>query len=77
MLRLGGGGDDAGMTTMYFAASNVDGFIADPEHSLPWLLAPDVDTRPDGYARFIEESVGVLAKGSTTYLWNSRSRTGR
>jgi dihydrofolate reductase len=58
------------MATSYFTASSVDGFISDPEHSLSWLLSRDVDARgPMGYQRFIEESVGALVMGSTTYLW--------
>ena len=58
------------MATAYFTASSADGFIADPEHSLSWLLSRDVDTRgPMGYERFLEESVGALAMGSTTYRW--------
>ena len=58
------------MATSYFTASSVDGFLADPEHSLSWLLSRDIDTRgPMGYQRFIEESVGALAMGSTTYRW--------
>ena len=58
------------MATSYFTASSVDGFIADPQHSLSWLLSRDIDTRgPMGYERFVEESVGALAMGSTTYRW--------
>ena len=58
------------MATTYFTAASVDGFIADPEHSLSWLLSRDVDVRgPMGYERFLEESVGALAMGSTTYRW--------
>lgn len=58
------------MTTRYFTASSVDGFIADPENSLSWLLSRDVDTRgPMGYQGFVEESVGALVMGSTTYRW--------
>lgn len=57
------------MTTTYFTASSIDGFIADPEDSLSWLLSRDVDVRgPMGYERFLE-SVGAVAMGSTTYLW--------
>lgn len=58
------------MTTTYFTASSVDGFIADPENSLSWLLTRDVDVSgPMGYERFLKESVGAVVMGSTTYLW--------
>ena len=57
------------MTTSYFTASSVDGFIADPAGSLSWLLSRDVDRGgPLGYDGFIC-SVGALAMGSTTYEW--------
>ncbi|HVM28565.1 MAG TPA: dihydrofolate reductase family protein [Mycobacteriales bacterium] len=57
------------MTTSYYTASSIDGFIADPANSLSWLLSRDVDTRgPMGYEAFAE-TVGVLAMGSTTYRW--------
>ena len=65
-----GGDDTADMVTTYFTASSADGFIADPEHSLAWLLSRDVDPRgPMGYQRFVEQEVGALAMGSTTYRW--------
>lgn len=58
------------MTTTYLTASSVDGFIADPDHSLSWLLSRDVDVHgPMGYERFLQESVGALVMGSTTYEW--------
>jgi len=58
------------MTTTYFTASSVDGFIADPDHSLSWLLSRDVDAHGAmGYERFLQESVGALVMGSTTYEW--------
>lgn len=58
------------MATTYFTASSIDGFIADPEHSLSWLLSRDVDVRgPMGHQLFLEERVGALAMGSTTYEW--------
>ena len=62
------------MVTRYFTASSVDGFIADPEHSLSWLLSRDVDVRgPMGYEGFLEQSVGALAMGSTTPSRRRRS----
>jgi dihydrofolate reductase len=57
------------MATVYFTASSLDGFIADPENSLSWLLSRDVDTHgPMGYEGFIGQ-VGALVMGSTTYEW--------
>jgi dihydrofolate reductase len=58
------------MATMYFTASSVDGFIADPDNSLSWLLSRDVDvTGPMGYQGFIDTAVGAIVMGSTTYDW--------
>lgn len=57
------------MATQYFTASSVDGFIADPDHSLSWLLSRQIDVNgPMHYERFIE-SVGALVMGATTYRW--------
>ncbi len=57
------------MATTYFTASSVDGFIADVDQTLSWLLSRDVDTRgPMGYELFLER-VGALVMGSTTYRW--------
>jgi len=58
------------MTTIYYTASSVDGFIADRDGSLSWLLSRDVDVAgPMGYEAFIEAEVGAIAMGSTTYEW--------
>ncbi len=58
------------MATIWFTASSVDGFIADREGSLAWLLSRDVDAHgPMGYERFVDERVGALVMGSTTYDW--------
>lgn len=58
------------MATTYFTASSVDGFIADAANSLSWLLSRDVDVRGAmGYEAFLEQSVGALVMGSTTYQW--------
>ena len=52
--------------TIYYTAATLDGFIADPHHSLDWLFQ-FTDTEPD-YRKFIA-GVGALAMGSSTYLW--------
>ena len=55
--------------TQYYTATSLDGFIADPHHSLDWLFtrARDEDG-PLDYGRFIAE-VGAIAMGATTYEW--------
>ena len=55
--------------TQYYTATSLDGFIADPSHSLDWLFTRDQDRAgPLNYADFIVQ-VGALAMGSTTYEW--------
>ncbi|HET8633629.1 MAG TPA: dihydrofolate reductase family protein [Gemmatimonadales bacterium] len=55
------------MKTIYYTATSLDGFIADPQNSLDWLMQ-----FPEGpgesYEKFMEQ-VGALAMGSTTYDW--------
>jgi dihydrofolate reductase len=68
------------MATIYYTATSLDGFIADPDATLGWLLSRHIDpTGPMGYATF-EASVGALAMGRTTYEWvleNDRDDQGR
>jgi dihydrofolate reductase len=55
--------------TQYYTATTLDGFIADPNHSLDWLFTRDQDREGLlNYADFIT-GVGALAMGSSTYEW--------
>lgn len=54
------------MKTQYYTAVSLDGFIADENHSLSWLLQFKEDT--GSYGPFIRE-VGAVAMGANTYLW--------
>ncbi len=54
------------MKTIYYTATSLDGFIADSNNSLDWLL--QFGEPGPGYHEFIE-GVGALAMGSTTYEW--------
>ena len=60
--------------TVYYAATTLDGYIADPADSLDWLFVQDLDQDgPMNYTSFIA-GVGALVMGSTTYEW-IRART--
>lgn len=62
------------MTTHYYTASSLDGFIATSEHSLDWLLKQDIDhDGPMSYATF-EKGIGALAMGASTYEWVLRNQ---
>lgn len=65
------------MTTHFFTASSLDGFIATAEHSLDWLLKQDVDPEgPMSYQSF-EKKIGALAMGASTYEWVMEHEEGR
>ncbi|WP_122816394.1 dihydrofolate reductase family protein [Nocardioides pantholopis] len=55
--------------TTYYTASTLDGFLADEQDSLDWLLTQDIDEHgamnyDDFYA-----GIGAVAMGATTYEW--------
>ncbi|MET4575408.1 dihydrofolate reductase family protein [Ottowia thiooxydans] len=58
------------MTTKYFTATSLDGFIATEEDSIDWLF-PLGDVNETSYPQFISD-VGALAMGSSTYEWMLR-----
>jgi dihydrofolate reductase len=53
--------------TQYYTATSLDGFIADPDHSLDWLLQFS-DSPTEDYGAFIA-AVGAAVMGSSTYEW--------
>lgn len=65
------------MTTHYYTASSLDGFIATADHSLEWLLKQDIDMAgPMAYPGFVA-TIGALAMGASTYEWVTRAEEGR
>ncbi|MCW5786632.1 MAG: dihydrofolate reductase family protein [Nitrospira sp.] len=58
------------MTTQYYTATSLDGFIATEDDSLDWLF-PLGDVNETSYPSFIAD-VGALAMGSATYEWMLR-----
>lgn len=55
------------MATIYHTASSLDGFIADHDNRLDWLMQFGDEPAGD-FAAFLA-GVGALAMGSTTYEW--------
>lgn len=55
--------------TQYYAATTIDGYLADPDDSLDWLFAvPDPGGDRSPFAEFFA-GVGAFAMGATTYEW--------
>jgi dihydrofolate reductase len=57
--------------TLYYTATSIDGYIADPHHSLEWLFeaaGPAGGEGPAGFATFFAD-VGAFCMGATTYEW--------
>lgn len=65
------------MTTHYYTASSLDGFIATSEHSLDWLLKQDIDHEGPMAYRAFEKTIGALAMGASTYEWVLEHEEGR
>lgn len=55
------------MTTQYYTASSIDGFLATEDDSVDWLF-PLADLEKTSYPAFISD-VGAIAMGSATYEW--------
>ncbi len=62
------------MSTQYYVAQSLDGYIAETDHTLDWLTkfggdSTDVsEVTEGGYDRFYAQ-VGAVAMGSATYEW--------
>ncbi|UJP11284.1 dihydrofolate reductase family protein [Microbacterium sp. KUDC0406] len=57
------------MTTYFYTASSLDGFIATADHSLDWLLKQDIDDDgPMAYPGF-RAGLGAMAMGAHTFEW--------
>ena len=64
------------MTTHFYTASSLDGFIATADHSLDWLFRQDFDLEgPMAYPGFLER-IGALVMGASTYDWLLRNQQG-
>lgn len=62
------------MRTIYYTASSLDGFIADPAHSLAWLFAQEHVEPQARELRMdtLTARMGALVMGRTTYDWIRR-----
>lgn len=53
--------------TQFYTATTIDGFIADQDDSLDWLMEAETE-RGDQFETFMAQ-VGAFAMGATTYRW--------
>ena len=57
------------VTTQYYTATSLDGYLADENHSLDWLFEVGrADAGENSFAAFFAD-VGAMAMGATTYEW--------
>ncbi len=64
------------MSTVYYTASSLDGFIVDPDGSLDWLVTRAIDNDgPFGMDAFMA-SIGSIVMGSATYEWLLKNQPG-
>ncbi|WP_280491436.1 dihydrofolate reductase family protein [Nocardia asiatica] len=57
------------MTTQYYTATSLDGYLADSDNSLTWLFEVEgADEAQTGIAGFLAQ-VGAMCMGATTYEW--------
>ncbi|MGB3697437.1 MAG: dihydrofolate reductase family protein [Gordonia sp. (in: high G+C Gram-positive bacteria)] len=53
----------------YYTASTIDGFLADPNDSLDWLLSQPIDDDGPFSIAELMAGTGTIAMGATTYEW--------
>lgn len=53
---------------IYFTATSLDGFIADPQHSLQWLFDVDHGGDESDWSDLMSRT-GALVLGASTYRW--------
>ena len=62
--------------TQFYPATSLDGFIADADNALDWLVTRETDASgPLNFGDFVAD-VGAMAMGSTTYEWVLEHDTG-
>ncbi|WP_448639112.1 dihydrofolate reductase family protein [Geodermatophilus sp. URMC 63] len=55
--------------TVYYTATSLDGFVADRDNSLSWLLSRESDQEGAmGFEPFVK-GIGAVVMGATTYRW--------
>lgn len=53
----------------YYTASTMDGFLADPNDSLDWLLTQPIDQEGPFAISELMAKTGAIVMGATTYQW--------
>jgi dihydrofolate reductase len=65
------------VSTIYYTASSIDGYIVDAKGSLDWLTSRNIDADGAFGYRSFSASVGALVMGATTYEWIVANEPGK
>jgi dihydrofolate reductase len=57
------------MSTIFYTAATLDGFLADEQDSLDWLFVQDIDQDGAMYYQEFIANIGATVMGRTTYEW--------
>ena len=65
------------MACVYYTASSLDGYVADEDASLDWLVSRDIDSAGPFAVEPFLETVGSLVMGADTYAWILHNHPGK
>ncbi|GGD22219.1 dihydrofolate reductase family protein [Nocardioides daphniae] len=57
------------MTTLFYTGCSLDGFIADPDHDLSWLVSRDIDMGSAMGFETVQPRLGAAVMGASTWQW--------
>lgn len=69
MLPRSAGSDDRWVATIFYTGCSLDGFIADPDHDLSWLVTRDIEADVDMGFETFRPRLGAALMGASTWQW--------
>lgn len=57
------------MATIFYTGASLDGFIADPDHDLSWLVTREIDPATTMGFETVRPRLGAAVMGASTWQW--------